>query len=116
MTNAESLIECQNAIGEVHVERSVEDYVLAVVRGTREHRDVALGASPRGSLALFRLSQSMAAARGRSFVLPDDVKHLARYVLAHRIIMKPESQLRGTRQEEIVESVMASLEVPIRSA
>ena len=116
VTNAESLIECQNAIGEVHVERSVEDYILAVVRGTREHRDVALGASPRGSLALFRLSQSMAAARGRSFVLPDDVKHLARYVLAHRIIMKPESQLRGTRQEEVVESVMASLEVPIRSA
>jgi MoxR-like ATPase len=116
VTNAESLIECQNAIGEVHVERSVEDYVLAVVRGTREHRDVALGASPRGSLALYRLSQSMAAARGRSFVLPDDVKHLARYVLAHRIIMKPESQLRGTRQEEVVESVMASLEVPIRSA
>jgi MoxR-like ATPase len=115
VTDAQALIECQDAIGGIHVERSVVDYILAVARGTREHRDVALGASPRGSLALYRLAQSMAAVRGRNFVIPDDVKGLARYVLSHRIIMKPESQLRGTRQEEVVESVMESLEVPIRS-
>ncbi|HUE76268.1 MAG TPA: MoxR family ATPase, partial [Chloroflexota bacterium] len=95
VSSAEELVGFQNAVVEVHVDDSVRDYVLSLVRATREHPDVALGASPRGTLALLRMSQALAALRGRDYVLPDDVKLLAPLVLAHRIIIKPESQLRS---------------------
>jgi MoxR-like ATPase len=113
VSSAEELVGFQNAIVEVHVDESVRDYVLRVVRATREHPDVALGASPRGTLALLRTSQALAALRGRDYVLPDDVKLLAPLALAHRIIIKPESQLRSRSGDSIVNGLLQTIEVPV---
>ncbi len=87
--------ELQAQVWEVHVDDSVQDYVLRLVRATRSHPDLALGASPRGTLALGKAAQALAALRGRDYVLPDDVKSLAAPVLEHRLIVSPESGLRG---------------------
>ncbi|MDI7275956.1 MAG: MoxR family ATPase [Anaerolineae bacterium] len=87
--------ELQAQVWEVHVDDSVQDYILRLVQATRTHPDLALGASPRGTLGLSRASQALAAIRGRDFVLPDDVKVLAVPILEHRLIVSPESSLRG---------------------
>jgi MoxR-like ATPase len=91
----------------------VRDYALRLVRATREHPDLALGASPRGSLALVRAAQAWAATQGRDYVLPDDVKRLAPATLAHRLILRSESQLRGRTTEQIVRSVLEHAPVPL---
>jgi len=84
----------------------VRGYIVRLVQATRTHRDLALGASPRGSLGLYRASQALAVLRGRDYVLPDDVKHLAPYVLTHRLIVKPESALRGRTAAGVLQSVL----------
>jgi MoxR-like ATPase len=94
------------AAAAVHVDETVEQYLLALIQATRAHPDLALGASPRGSLALYKSAQALAALRGRDYVLPDDVKRLTPLVLAHRLIVKPESQLRGRRAETIVAEIV----------
>jgi MoxR-like ATPase len=113
VADAERLVAAQAEVCEVHVEDAVRDYILAVVRKTREHPDVALGASPRGSLALYRASQAYAALRGRDFVTPDEPKHLAPYALAHRLIVRPESQLRGKSAESVLGAILDSTEIPL---
>lgn len=100
------LVAVQPQVWEVHVDDSVVDYITTLVRATREHRDVALGASPRGSLALFKAGQAWAALHGRDYVIPDDVKRLARAALPHRLLMKPESGLRGRTAVNIVEEIL----------
>lgn len=112
---ADNLVAAQSQIGDIHVEESVGDYVLQVVRATRQHPDIALGASPRGSLALFRASQALAAVRGRDYVLPDDVKFLAPYALAHRLIVRPESQLRGRTAAGVLDAILDTTAVPVAS-
>jgi MoxR-like ATPase len=97
----------------IHVARPVADYLLAIVRGTREHPAVELGASPRAALALFRASQALAGMRGRAFVLPDDVKTLAAPVLAHRLLVTPQGRLRGQDGEQVVADVVAATPVPV---
>lgn len=82
-------------VWEVHVDETVRDYIVRLVNATREHADLLLGASPRGSLALYKTSQAWAAIHGRDYVLPDDVKRLAPLTLAHRCLVHPESALRG---------------------
>ncbi len=82
-------------VWEVHVDETVRDYIVRLVNATREHADLLLGASPRGSLALYKTSQAWAAIHGRDYVLPDDVKRLAPLSLAHRCLVHPESALRG---------------------
>ena len=84
---------------------TVRDYIVRLVHATRDHSDLALGASPRGSLALFKTAQALAALRGRDFVLPDDVKALAIPTLAHRLIVRPESALRGYTAERILRTI-----------
>lgn len=113
VVSAENLVAVQAQIGDIHVEESIADYALRIVRSTRDHPDVALGASPRGTLALFRAAQALAASRGRDYVLPDDVKHLAPYALAHRLIVRPESQLRGRTASGILESILDATPVPV---
>jgi MoxR-like ATPase len=93
-------------VSDVHVDESLERYILAIVRATRTHTDVALGASPRGSLALYKTAQALAALRGRDYVVPGDVKTLAPYTLTHRLILKPDSQLRGRSARAIVEEIL----------
>ncbi len=107
------LLDLQKQVWEVHVDDTVRDYIVHLVQATREHRDLALGASPRGSLALFKTSQALAALRGRDYVLPDDVKELASLTLAHRFIIRPESALRGRTTEGILADLLEKVELEI---
>src|SRR5579871_1035973 len=94
VVKADDLIACQEAIRDTFVDDKVRKYVLDIIQATRQHEDVALGGSPRATIALFRTAQALATVSGRNFVLPDDVKRMAPPVLGHRIILKPESRLR----------------------
>jgi MoxR-like ATPase len=97
----------------VRVEESVRQYLVRVCRTTREHPAVELGASPRGTLFLYQTAQALAAIRGRDYVLPDDVKYLAPFVLTHRIIISPQVKLRGRTGEEVVREIVESVPVPV---
>ncbi len=106
------VIALQRHAKEIHVDASIEEYIIRIVQATRDHREIYLGASPRGSISLYRTSQALALIRGRDFVTPDDVKEMAPLVLAHRLIVKPEAQLRGAGAEQLVAEVMAQVPVP----
>jgi len=93
-------------IWQVHVDETLRDYIVALVQATRHHADLALGASPRGSLALYRSAQARAAVRGRDHVLPEDVQAMTPLVLPHRCIVHPESALRNRTAETIVSEVL----------
>jgi MoxR-like ATPase len=113
VTTPEEVLQAVAACGRVRVQEDVRHYVVQVSRATRSDADVRLGASPRATLALQRASQAWAAMHGREFVTPDDVKHLARPVLAHRLIAGLEARLRGRDAESIVESILDKVEVPL---
>src|SRR5262245_28440953 len=104
---------CQEAVRDVFVDDKVRKYVLDLVHATRGHEDVALGGSPRASIALFRTAQALAAVAGRNFVLPDDVKRLAHPVLAHRMILKPESRLRKLTAAAVLNEILGDVSVPV---
>jgi MoxR-like ATPase len=112
---ASDLLAIQEQVRSVLVEESVREYMVDVVRATREHDAVELGVSPRGTLALYRTAQAMAAVRGRNFVIPDDVKYLAPSVLTHRIIISPQTRLRGRRPEEVMAEIVDTVPVPVES-
>ncbi len=107
------LLNLHDAVTDVHVDESLERYILAIVRATRSHPDVALGASPRGSLALYKTAQALAALRERDYVIPDDVKMLVPLTLAHRLIVKPDSQLRGRTARTILAEILGRTELDI---
>ncbi|HEV2405271.1 MAG TPA: MoxR family ATPase, partial [Ktedonobacterales bacterium] len=102
----------QEQVREVRVERELREYIVALVAATRQHQHVYLGASPRGSLALFHASQAMAALKGRDYVMPDDVKGLVKPVLSHRLIIAPAARVRGTTPVAVLDEVMAMVPVP----
>lgn len=112
----DELLACQAAIRDIHVDEKVRQYLLQIVHETREHEDLALGASPRASIALFRTGQAMAAVRGRTFVQPDDIKRVAGPILNHRVILKPDSRLRKVTAEDIISDIIAEIAVPTLSA
>ena len=114
--SGEELLACQAAVREIHVDEKVRQYLMQIVHDTRDHEDLALGASPRASIAMFRTSQAMAAVRGRSFVQPDDIKRVAGPILNHRVILKPDSRLRKITAESIVQEILAGIAVPTLSA
>ena len=97
----------------VHVDETVRTYIIDLVQATRNHADLALGASPRGSLALYRAAQARAAMDGRSYVLPDDVQALAILALPHRCILRPESTLRGRTPADIVGEIVTKTPLPL---
>ena len=107
------LLALTDVISDVHVDESLERYILAIVRTTRSHHDVALGASPRGSLALYKTSQAYAALHSRDYVIPDDIKTLAPLALAHRLIVRPESQLRGRAAPAILAEILEQTELDV---
>ncbi|MCK4315553.1 MAG: MoxR family ATPase [Anaerolineae bacterium] len=107
------LLNLHDAVTDAHVDESLERYILAIVRATRSHPDVALGASPRGSLALYKTAQALAALRERDYVIPDDVKMLVPLTLAHRLIVKPDSQLRGRTARTILAEILGCTELDI---
>jgi MoxR-like ATPase len=112
MASVEELSEAQEAVKSVHVSPAVKRYLVELTRRTRSHSEVYLGASPRGSLALYRGGQTLAAIKGREFVLPDDIKALALPALAHRVIPGPAARLRDVTAERIVQEVVDQLPVP----
>ena len=107
------LMAMQREVRDVHVSEAVEDYVVRLVRASRLHASLELGASPRATLALYRCAQALAAVRGRGFVLPDDVKQLAPAVLTHRVIASAQSRLRGRGGSEAVHDIVNSVPVPV---
>lgn len=112
VVSAEEIVACQKSVREVHVDDKVRDYILNLVHASREHDDVALGGSPRASIALYRTGQALAAIRGRDFVLPDDVKRMLTPVMAHRLIIRPESRLRKVTATQIINEILDEVEVP----
>lgn len=111
----ERLQELQHMIRRVRVEPAVENYIVEIVRATRNHNGVELGVSPRGTLALYRSSQAYAAIHGRFYVIPDDVKRVARPVLSHRMIATSQTRLHGRVMEQIIEEVLHNVPVPVES-
>jgi MoxR-like ATPase len=115
VVDGERLLDLQRQVWEVHVDDTVRDYIVRLVHATRAHPDLALGASPRGSLSLFKTAQAWAALRGRDFVLPDDVKLLAAPALVHRLIVRPESALRGYTAARILGDLLQATPLDIGS-
>lgn len=113
VTTPEELAALQNERRQVRVEASVQDYIVRVARATRQNPEIELGASPRATLSLYQTSQAWAAIHGRDFVLPDDVKFLAPYVLCHRLMISAQAQLRGRKPEELIEDIVATVPVPV---
>ncbi len=111
--SAEELIELQQIIRQsVYVDELIRDYIVSIVEETRTHSDIYLGASPRGSLALFRASQARAALYGRDYVLPDDVKSLVIPTLGHRLIVNPGARIKHTETSTIIQEILESVPVP----
>ena len=109
---AEELVHIQQQIRTIHVDPSIREYIVAIANATRNHTNIYLGASPRGSLALFRASQALAAMRGRGYVIPDDVKLLTKPTLAHRIIVTPAARVRAVTSTAILDEILQSVPVP----
>jgi MoxR-like ATPase len=108
------IVKAAQAIETVHVSDPLKAYIVDLVTATREHRDLALGVSPRGALALQRAARALAASLGRDYVVPDDVKRLAPAVLEHRMLLAPDAQLRGVGVEDVLRAVTAA--VPVSGA
>jgi len=105
------VVESQQARKAIRISGPVREYIADVVRATRNHPSLRLGASPRGSLALMRTGQALAALRGREYVLPDDIKYLVVPVLAHRLILKEEERMRGETPEDYLEKIISQIPV-----
>jgi len=112
VSSPEQVVGMQRAIEDVHVDDGLESYIVDIVSRTRTHPQVEVGASPRGSLALLKLSRARAALRGRDYVIPDDAKEVAVEGLAHRLILKPDPWIKGVRTGTIVQEILASVPVP----
>jgi MoxR-like ATPase len=108
----EQLLEMQEQIKEIYVDDLIKDYIVSLVTATRHHEDVYLGASPRGSLALYRAAQANAALRSRDYVTPDDVKALAEPVLGHRLIINPGARIRNVQAGAIIADILGAVPVP----
>jgi MoxR-like ATPase len=110
--SAETIIELQKAVEEVHVDDAIDQYIVSIVEGTRHLDQVEVGASPRGSLALMRLCSAKAALSGRDFVIPEDVHAMAGPALAHRLILAADPWIRGVRADDVLNALIKSTPVP----
>lgn len=115
VTSSEKIISLQDARRKIRVEESLRDYIVLVARATRKNEDIQLGASPRATMALYQTSQAWAAVQGRDFVIPDDIKYLAPYVLCHRMIISGRAQLRGRTSQELITDIVSAVPVPVES-
>ena len=102
----------QKQVKSVHVDPSIREYIVAIANATRNHNNIYLGSSPRGSLALYRASQALAAICGRGYVIPDDVKLLTKPTLAHRIIITPAARVRAITSSAVLDEILQSVPVP----
>ena len=108
----EEVTALQEAAKEVYVDRLVRQYIVSLTESTRSHRDIALGASPRATLGLFRIARAMALVQDRDYVIPDDVKSLAPGVLSHRLVLSPSARMRGIRSQELISDLLNQITVP----
>ncbi len=106
--DGQAINELVRAVWDVHVDRTIREYLVRLVFATRTDANLALGASPRGTLALYRAGQALAAVRGRDHVLPDEIKELAQPVLAHRCLLRPDSALRGVTVQGVIADILES--------
>jgi MoxR-like ATPase len=113
VTTAAELLQMRQIVECIHVDTDVERYMVELAFATRRNKQVAVGASPRGSLALLKLCRASAALQGRSYVLPDDVKYFAQPALAHRLILDPEFWLRQHAAEDVIDQVLKQVPVPV---
>jgi MoxR-like ATPase len=109
---AQELLDAQEKVKEVYVDALVKEYIVTLVKATREHPDIYLGASPRGSLALYKTGRARAAILGRDYVIPDDIKALAMTALAHRLIVSPSARIKEVDPRAVVEETLKSVPVP----
>jgi MoxR-like ATPase len=116
VTGTKEIVAMQEEVRQTRVEASVRQYVVDIARATREHEDVDVGVSPRGTMALFHTCQALAASRGRQYVIPDDVKYLAPFVLTHRIMVNPKTRLRGRTQADVITDIVDTVSVPVESS
>ncbi|MEM1913540.1 MAG: MoxR family ATPase, partial [Thermofilaceae archaeon] len=108
----EQILKIMEEVKKVYVDDSIYDYIVKVVEETRTHPAVKLGGSPRAGIAILRLSKAWAYLEGRNYVIPDDVKIVAKPALVHRIILKPEYEVEGVRVNRVIEDVLAKVPVP----
>lgn len=113
VTNAKEILEMREIIESIHVEPDLERYIVALIAETRRDTRISVGASPRGSLALLKLARARAALEGRSYVLPDDVKAFAKPILIHRLILEPDLWMKRHAVDEIIDSIVGSIPVPV---
>lgn len=113
LLRADELVALQTQCRNVHVADDVEQYIVRLVRATREDARIELGASPRATLALYTATQALAAIRGRSYVLPDDVKALFVPVLAHRLVLAAEERLRGGSEDNVLTFILGEVAAPV---
>jgi MoxR-like ATPase len=109
---AAQLLQIQATVEQVHTSEAIERYIASLTAATRQHPQVQVGASPRGSLAVYQLARARAMAYERDFVLPDDVKVMAPVALAHRLLLKPELWVRGVQAEQVVQDILERTPVP----
>jgi MoxR-like ATPase len=110
--DAQELLDAQEQVKEVYVDPLIKEYIVSLVKATRKHPDIYLGASPRGSLALYQTGRARAAILGRDYVIPDDIKALAITALAHRLIVSPSARIKEVDPRAVIEEILNSLPVP----
>jgi MoxR-like ATPase len=107
-----SVLECRSRVRRITVEEGIQRYIVSIVRATREAANISWGASPRAAVALLLCSKALAAMRGRSFVTPDEVRDIAKPVLRHRMVLRPEAEIEGVTPDQVIDEVIAGIEVP----
>ena len=112
VVSAEDLIAAQRAIKDVYIDNLIKEYIVKLVKSSRKHPDVYLGASPRGSIALYKTAQARAAIQGRDYVTPDDVKALAMVTLAHRLIISPSARIKNVDPRAVIQEILDNTPVP----
>jgi MoxR-like ATPase len=113
MTDTQELLAMRAAVERVHVDTDIDRYIVSLTHATRQHGQVAVGASPRGSLALLKLARAQAALQGRSYVIPDDVKLFVKPALIHRLLLEPDLWMRPRAAEDILTSIVQSVPIPV---
>ncbi|HZW03562.1 MAG TPA: MoxR family ATPase [Anaerolineaceae bacterium] len=115
VASTDELLHFHPQVWDVFIDETLEDYILNLVTATRRHPDLAVGASPRASVALYKAAQALAAVRGRDHVIPEDIKHLSIPVLAHRLLMRPEAELRGKSSRMVLTEVIEATPLKLES-
>jgi MoxR-like ATPase len=111
----QEIVNLREEIWNVHVDETIQDYIIALIHATRINPDITLGASPRATLALFKGCQALAALRGRDHVIPDDVKYLFIPTISHRLMIRPESALRGKDSKSLLKDILDSVPIPLET-